>query len=389
MVQKIAGPGVGLPLPQNLFPTELAGAAQDISSNRITLAGGNSFVVPAGEWLISLGMYCFLQMLDPLTGEWFMIASGGWENGPLFVVSDGYNIRVANMTGCPIGGVVTSAGGTAYVQSSTTISVVGGGGSTWVPIVGGQVSLSSITAAGAGYGVAPLVMIPPPPPANTNPNGVGGIPATAFANIASGTVSGITFTNPGAGYPTNLTLTLQPSPFDPNLVTGITLGTIVLVTYGGGSVTGALCTNSGAPITNPANITLTVAGAGTNATVVPIMCQTVITGSVTGGGTGWGTTNALLSTVAGYPPTSTFARAPESLFLRGKVRPAAIQLAVTGTGTVAVQAGIIYDGGLFYGTPTPIVMAGQQSGAAGSQAGPTIALTMGSAPDIVVLQPAP
>ena len=64
-------------------------------------------------------------------------------------------------------------------------------------------------------------------------------------------------------------------------------------------------------------------------------------------------------------------------------------LTITGTGTIATQLGTVYDGGFFYALPTPIILPGMQAGAAGSIAGPTIVLTMGSRPDTGILQPAP
>jgi hypothetical protein len=388
MTQRIAGPGLPLPLPQNLYPTELGGANLDFGSNRLTLPPGAAVPVPAGEWLVSLGMYLFLQYLDPITNTWITSASGGWEGPHIYVFSDGYNVRIANMLGCPIDGVVT-APGTGYVQASTTIAVTGGGGSTWQPIIGGQLAVigGTLVSSGAGYGIAPLAIIPQPPPAASNPNGVGGVPADGYFTIASGTISGFTFTNPGAGYPAGLTITAYASPYDPNLSTGITLGTIAFSLAAGGSLTGVLCTNSGAPIANPANITLTVSGVGSQGTVSPIMVQTITKGSVTGAGTGFGTIGVELTTVGGAPPTSTYTNSPTNLYLAYKPRPAQIGLTGTGSGgTVAAQAGTIYDGGLFYSTPSPIVSAGAQSG---SLAGPTVALTMGSVPDIAYLQPAP
>lgn len=391
MVQRISGPGVGLELNQNLYPTELSNAAADFSTNRVTIPAGGSVVVPPGEWFVGLGMYLVLQFLDPITGTWVIGSSGGWESGYVYVFSDGYNVRVANMLACPVGGVITSAGGGGYVQASTTISVTGGGGSTWLPVVGGQLAVSggTLVSVGAGYGVAPIAFIPPPPPANVNPNGVGGSPASGYFSIASGTVSGFTFTNPGSGYPAGITITAYPSPFDPNLATGITLATIAFTTTAAGSLTGVLCTNSGAPLSNPANITLTVAGVGTYATVSAIVLQSIITASVSGGGTGYGTSNALLTTVGGEPGTAVFSTDPNNTYIAGKPRPANVALAITGTGTIAAQLGTVYDGGFFYALPTPIVLPGMEAGAAGSIAGPTIVLTMGSRPDIAILQKAP
>ena len=391
MVQRISGPGLGLPLPQSLYPSELPGAAQDFPGNRVTLAAGDCIAIPPGEWLVGLGSYLLLQFLDPITGTWVTGASGGWASGTIYIFSDGYNVRLANLLACPVGGIITAAGGGGYVQASTTISVTGGGGSTWQPIVGGQLAVSGATlvSSGAGYGIAPIAFIPPPPTAVANVNGVGGVSASGYFTISSGTVSGFTFTNPGAGYPAGLTITAQPSPYDPNLATGITLATIAFTTTAAGSLTGVLCTNSGAPLSNPANITLTVAGVGTNATVTAIVLQSVITASVSGGGTGYGTSNALLTTVGGEPGTAVFSTDPNNIYLAGRPRPAQVALTITGTGTIATQLGTVYDGGFFYALPTPIILPGMQAGAAGSIAGPTIVLTMGSRPDIGILQPAP
>ena len=66
----LSGPGVGLPYPQNLYPSQLQNAPQDASTNRLALAPGDTFVLPAGDWWISLGMYMVLQYLDPVTNTW-------------------------------------------------------------------------------------------------------------------------------------------------------------------------------------------------------------------------------------------------------------------------------------------------------------------------------
>lgn len=391
MVQRISGPGVGLPLPQNLYPSDLLGGVQyDAATNKITLAAGAVIIVPPGEWLIGLGMYLVVQFLDPITNTWVTQSSSGWINGSKYLFSDGYSIRIANLLACPVGAAITDAG-SGYVQASTSISVTGGGGSTWLPVVGGQLAVSggTLVSNGAGYGIAPIAIIPAPPSAQSNSNGVGGIPATGYFTIANGTVSGFTFTNPGAGYPSGVTITALASPYDPNLATGITLATIAFSLAASGSLTGVLCTNSGAPLANPANITLTVSGVGSQATISPIVLQTITEASVTGDGTGWGTVAALLTTVGGAPGTAVFANSPETLYLAGKPRPADIGLAITGTGTIAAQAGTIYDGGFFYSKPNPVIVPGMEAGAVGSIAGPTIVLTMGSVPDIAVLQPAP
>ena len=392
MTQRITGPGVGLPYPQNLYPTELYGAPPDAATNKITLAPGDTLPIPAGDWFINVGQYSMLQFLDPITNTWSMGPNAAWAGGHQFVVSDGFNVRVANLLGCPLSAVVTAPGNGSYVQATTTITATGGT-STWLPIIGGALGGLSIIAAGAGYGVAPEVFIPAPPPASNNVNGVGGLPASAQAFISSGTVSGVTFTNPGAGYPSGVTLVLVPSPTDPNLSTGITNATISFSLVNAGSITGVICTNPGAPLATVSQITLTVAGAGANGTVTANVLQTVTAGSVSGFGAGYGTTAALLTTVGGVPSTGSISLNADGLGLAWRPRPAQIGLTVTGaTGCLAAQVGTIYDGGLFLCStaPTPVIITQPvTSGSLVSLTGATIALTMGSRADVITLQPAP
>lgn len=392
----LSGPGLGLALPQNLYPSELGNAPYDMNTSRVCLQPGEQLPVPAGDWYISLGLYCVLQYLDPITGAWVTSSGGSYQRGNLHCTSDGFNLRVANMTGCLVGCVVTSYGNGSYVQSSTTIAATGTT-ATVLPVIGGQLSQSgtysiAFPASGAGYGIAPLVFIPAPPPAANNANGVGGVPASGYATIASGTVTGFTFTNPGAGYPTAPIPVVLPNPTDPNIATGITQASIAFSLVGTGSLTAALVTNSGSALAagSLANITLTVSGAGATASVVPVFMQTITKATVSGAGTGAGTTSALLTTVGGVPSAGTITNNPDFLNLAWLPRPAQIALAIVGTGTVSQgTVGTIYDGGLFEGTPTPVIVPGMGAGAAGSQAGPTIALTLGGVNDICVLQPAP
>ena len=404
------GPGNGLQLPQNLYPSELSSAPYDYPTNYVTLAAGDAIPIPRGDWLISLGSYCVLQFNDPVlpAGAWSIVATAAWES-EVYVQSDGFNFRIANLTGCPVGGLVNNYGAGGYVQASTSIAVVGGGGSLWQPIVGGQLVMTTSTIvtanSGAGYGVAPIAMIPAPPGPSNNANGVGGIQASGYCTISSGTVSGFSFTNPGAGYPSGTTYTIQalPNPTDPNIVTGITLATIVFSVTGSGSLTGVLCTNPGAPLSTPNNMTLTVSGAGTQATVSPIMCQTVVTVSVIGGSTIVGATGAGVTSFGGYPQaagpatpiTGTITNAPVYL-VAGSVstgalnyglwaRPRPLQAQITAAaGVIAAQTGIIYDGGLFFGVPVGAIASNAFAALTGSG---TVSLTMGSRPDIVALQP--
>ena len=261
---RLSGPGLGLPFPQALYPTSLIGPAPTPATNEITMAAGQALPIPGGDWAINLGKYTTLQYLDPVSGVWMGETA---EPGVNYVHSDGQNIRIANLTGCPIGAVITNAG-TNYVQASTTVSA-SAGGSLWTAIVGGALNTSlSITSAGSGYTIAPIVLIPAPTNvALTNP----GVQATAYASISSGTVSGITVTNQGAGYLTAPSITLLPSPYDPNYGS-IVNATATATLTGSGTVTAVLCTNNGAPQASAP--TLTIAGVGSSATATATMCWT-------------------------------------------------------------------------------------------------------------------
>ena len=406
MTGPMSGPGIGLFPSQQLYPAFLNNAPLDNPSNRLTLAAGDQIPIPRGDWIVSLGSYCILEYFDPFQGIWIAGASSAqMAGGNTIVSSDGFNVRVANRLGCPVGNGIVNAYGSGYVQSTTTIAVTGGGGSLWSPIVGGQLTMATATIvtanAGAGYGVAPIVFIPPPPPPSVNSNGVGGIQASGYATIASGTVSGFTFTNPGAGYPTPPVPVIMPNPTDPNIATGITQATISFSLTGSGSITGVLNTNPGAPLSTPNNITLTVSGAGTNATVSAVMMQTITAASVVGGFTLQFTGGAAVTSSGGEPLSAgpatpvygTITNGPEYLLLRALPRPAGIRLTTTVTGgtttAIGAQTGIIYDGGLFYSPASPILQtyASVQTAAASVTGTGTIVFTMGSRPDIVTIQP--
>lgn len=394
MPAPLAGPSQGLPYPQNLYPSELNNAPYDASSNQQALAPGNSIVLPAGDWYVTLGQYCVLQYLDPCTGIWTLGTAPGWDGAVKFVKSDGFTVRIANLTGCPVSASVTNYGAGGYVQSSTVITVLGGS-STWLPIVGGQIGVygGTLAAVGAGYGVAPLVFIPPPPPPQTNANGVGGIQATAYAVITSGTVTAISFTNLGAGYPTAPIGVIVPSPFDPNLSSGITAASVVFSLAASGSITGALCTNNGVALSNPANVTLTVTGAGTQATIVPNVMQAITQCSISGAGSGVGAAAAVTSS-GGSASAGTINPSPAWNNIAFRPRPAQITLVVTSVGSITVnQLGTIIDGGLFLNKPNPQLLLGSAAGGpaagGGSLVGPTIVFTMGGVNDLVQIQPAP
>jgi hypothetical protein len=367
MAQPLNGPGIGLPLPANLYPSELANAPYDFGNATLDLAPGDAITLPAGNWFYNTGAYSLLQYIDPETNSWR--GNAGPRGGIQFVKSDGFNVRIFNPTGCVVSAVPT-AGGSGYVQSSTTITP-SAGNSTWQPIVGGQLSVTTIAVAGSGYTEPPLVLIPDPP--------APGIPASARAVLTGGSVTGVTLTNLGAGYITPPVPTIVPNPYDTS--TAIVQASVTLALTGAGGVTGAICTNSGSSVSTLP--TLTVAGAGTGASVTAVRLTAMTGISVVVGGAGY-TGGAYLTTVGGQPGVVSTGGNP-SLEMTGYIpRPA--QALLSGAGGTVSSVSAIYDAGLFAGTPSVITLplSGQTATTVAS-----VTLTLGGAPDSILLQPGP
>lgn len=343
MANRISGPGLGLPYPQLNYPSNIFNGEFNVSTNDIALAPGESVVLPAGELFVTTGKYSSLQYLDPVTNIWTMIRSGNNVSSHHYIRSDGFNIRVANLTGCAVGASVT-ASSAGYSQATTTVSP-STGNSTWLPIVGGAINATiSITAVGAGYGMAPIVFFDAPP----SP----GVQATGIAAISGGTVTSITVTNQGAGYPTAPNVNLVPNAFDPNLLSGAITAqaTAVCSLTAAGSITAVLCTNPGAPVAS--TMSLTVVGAGTGATVAALFLNSITGASIISGGGGYGTFTALTTLNGGFAAAAPALTNPE-ISLQGFVpRPATIPLTLTGTALTTFTA--IQDGGLFLSTPGPL-----------------------------------
>src|SRR5579863_2755082 len=278
MAQFISGPGVGLPLPTNLYPSELANAPYDFGNNIQTLPAGGVLAIPAGRFIVDAGAISILQWLDPVTGIW-RTSNSAVRGQPYIVLSDGFTRRVANLTGCPVAAVVQN-GGSGFVQATAVINS-NTGGSTWQPIVGGSLVINTLSNKGLNYGVTPFVFIPDPP----NP----GVPAAAYATMASGTLSSVSMSASGAGYTSIPTGVILPVLTDPNFAT-VTQATVSFSLSNAGAITAALCTNNGAALATLSGLTLTASGgSGTGASITPVIMQTVIGQSVVAGGGAFGT----------------------------------------------------------------------------------------------------
>lgn len=361
----ISGPGIGLPLNQFKYPSELAGAPVDVGTNYISLAPGDTIVLQAGTVDVNLGPGLFLQILDPQTGIWRDEYTN--RQGPTPVPNDGFTRRIANLTGCPIAAVVTGGGSGYPASASCTAVSTGTGGSTWTPIIGGQLSVVSITNAGLNYAVPPLVIIPSPPQP--------GVVATAYAVLTAGSVSGITLTNVGAGYLSAPTATIVPAPNDLNYLSATTAITSASVTFGltgAGVVSAAICTNNGAAVTTAPTITVTGTG-GSGSTVIGVLLQTITAASISGAGVGYGTA-AEITTIGGYN-TNVEAYTNPAIEAKGFIPRRAMIGPATLVATSLTAVGTIVDGGLFVSAPTGIVNSNGVP-----TTGATVLLTLGSAP---------
>jgi hypothetical protein len=380
----IAGPGQGMPIPQNLYPGNLLDGPQTpytAGVSEVALPAGDALPIPAGTYFLQVGAYSLLQWLDPITGIWRGFSSTIAKGQT--IVSDGFTRRVANLTGCPVAAVVTTVG-SGYSQATTTVTS-NAGGSTWQPIIGGLLTLTTISVAGAGYTVPPICIMPSCPVATGTGNSFApytpnGVPATATAGIASGTVSTLTLTNQGAGYPAGFTVTLLPDPTDPNIAS-ITNAVAVFGITGAGTLAAVLCTNNGAPGTTATTLTVTGSG-GSNAAATAQMLWTAASTTVTANGAGYGAQSALFAT-AGGGSSATAVRTNPSIELTGFI-PRQAQGVATGAGTLGSIStiGTLYDSGLFLSsTPVGLVLGGAPTTFA------SITIGLGSKPDNVIMNP--
>ena len=374
----ISAPGVGLPPPQNLYPTNLFNAPVDSPTNYMALAAGENIVIPAGRWFVDPGSVSLVQYLDPVTGAWRVQTGSAQRGQAQQIVSDGFTRRIANLTGCPVAAIVTN-GGTNFAQATASVSA-NINGSTWQTIVGGSLSVASVTAAGANYGIAPSVFIAAPP----SP----GVQATAYATIASGTVSGVTLQNNGAGYTAaTVAAVILPNPLDPNIATITQASVRIILNASNASViTAVLPLTNGTPFTaaSISSLTLTASGgSGSGATITPVMLQSITAATTSGGGSmGTVAAPARVITVGGVP-TSTSAIVNPGVELTG-FRPRHADINVSTSASGVISAPVVADGGLFAATPSAAVIVGST---AATYTAATITLTSGPATDFVLLQP--
>lgn len=316
-------------------------------------------------WLnAKLGRYTAMQVLDPITGIWRGIGDDGGSQR--FAYSDGVNYRLANQSGCAVAATVTNAG-SGYTSPPTVVASAGN--SKWQAVLGPLVSSITVGYGGTNYAYPPAVMIAPPPP--------GGVQATAYAVLSGTAVSSIVVTNQGAGY-TNGT----PNVWlvnDPRDTTG-SGATASATISGAGTVAAVLCVDHGSPVgTSVPTLTF---GSG-SAAATALMNWGITAYSVTTAGAGYGDSSFVTMTAAGpalvAAPAYTNPDIQDNLV---RVRAAEIWVPTNATGGLET-GGVLVDGGVYRGVPTPLfISAGLVTTAA------VVALTMGGFTDTSFLQPA-
>jgi hypothetical protein len=277
---------------RGLFPFPIAQPQE--GDGVIALGNGGTWYPPAGEWLMTVPLNCTMQWWNPVSQVWVTQTSGG--NNADYFSTDGANYRMLNLTGNILTAPITTAGsggvnGIGFAQTGAAITfsappTAGGVQATGFVIVGGSVAAPTITQAGSGFLVPPLVVIDVPPP--------GGIQATATCALtAGGGIGSVTMANVGAGYLTSPNFYLIPQMayygggpsggvapaaaapppglvFPANAVAGnqntsavgAQLTSIALT--GSGTVTGLVMINNGSGYTTLPTATITGVGAATS-----------------------------------------------------------------------------------------------------------------------------
>lgn len=188
------------------FPYPLAQPSE--GDGVIVLPGGGVFYFPSGEYIITLpATNMVFEWWNPVAQSWVTVLSASD-----YISADGYNLRLRNTTsGVSVASFTAGSGGVngiGFAATGAAVSIVapltaGGITATAYAIVGGSVAAPTITQAGSGFAMPPLVVIDIPPP--------GGIQATATAALtAGGAIASITMANVGAGYASPPTFYLIP-----------------------------------------------------------------------------------------------------------------------------------------------------------------------------------
>ena len=328
----------------------VTGGLRGQTSNVYEIKAGTAQLVPSGQWYYEGGPYCAYQEYDSITGIWRSIRND--PRAGRTIRSDGANFRIANQSGCVVGALLTNAGSgyTGVPIASDTTS-----GATYLCIVGGAVSTSvTMTNQGQSYTYPPTVQFAAPPP--------GGVQATGYAVLTSGAVSSIVVTDQGAGYPSAPSIALINDPREVSPPPGSTATTgygasAVATLTGANTVTAVLVVDSGNPVTSIPSITFS-GGGGSSAAATAIMCWAITAYTVTTSGTGY-TGTIEVTGLGGFPATAAAYTNPTTQSNLVRTRRASILAALATTfANITATGQTVYDGGIYTGVPTPLIVGG-------------------------------
>lgn len=379
---------------------KLSGFSSLLPALVFALSGGESYLLPPGQGIVSvfggsgnpaalnpsgftlsgqyqvgLGPYSVLQTFDSVLQVWRTIQLAG--GAPILISSDGQNFRISNLTGTPIGALITNAG-TGLTNGFNTVAVTpSSGGSTWNTIVGGAINTTvAITAGGTGYTKPPILVFNPPASQGTTPY----VLPTGVCTISAGVVNAVTVTNQGAGLVAAPTISIINQPGDTTGANAVLTPNATLV--GSGTLLWMSPTYNGTALT--AVPTFTFSPASTIAATA--IMNFTITGITAGtGGAGYGNAQPFAVLVAGAQvagtPANTNPNWDKNLLIS---RSAKIQGTSTAGGALTATGLVIEDAGYGYeAVPNLFPLAGG-SGLATTQG--QITASVGAQNDVCVIQ---
>lgn len=341
---------------------------QEGLTNAVTLQASEIYMFPAGTYMVTPGPYTWLQWKDPVQNNWTVINYG--LGSPQYINSDGTNFRLANLSGCVVGAIITNAG-SGYTSAPTLTD--NGGSATYSVIVGGAVDTTvTVSAKGSSYTSPPNVLISAPP--------AGGLQATAHCTLSSGTIGSVVVDNQGAGYSSAPTVTFVNDPRD-TTGSGATATTALT---GSGTVTGIIVTNPGTAVTSVPALTF-AGGGGSSAAATAIMNFTVTGFTTAAAGAGYGTSQpiAIISNGGIVAGTGAYTNP----FSQNRImlpRQARIAATSTAGGALTNASAVIVDAGLgLQAVPTGVVIAAGTAIASGQG---QATLTVGGTTDTSYIQ---
>ena len=343
-----------------------------VTTNVVTLSSGQcQLITPAGWYMVNTGLYTTVQQYDPITGIWRNIGNGDHQGGVRYIYSDGTNYRLANQTGALAGALVTTAG-SGYTSAPTVTASAGN--SIWKAVVGGAVSTTvTVTNGGVNYTYPPQVQFQAPP--------AGGVQATGYCTLTSGVVSSVTVTNQGAGYASAPTVVFINDPREG--VNGVTQGYNAAATAtltGANTVTAVLCLDHGTGGQTSLPTLAFAGGGGSSAAATGIMCWSITAYAAGTAGTGLSGSVAQISAEDAFPTTAAAYTNPYIQSGLVRTRNANIKAPIS-SGGITATGQVIYDGGIYTSSPTPIVNAT----ASVVTAAPVVTFTLGGQTDTTYL----